>query len=133
MSTGGGVIGFNGVGLDDIDNCFRLGGDGQQRQGSSRLIDLGGGGVFDPDAGVAAPQGAYQIQQEYWVKSPAFATVNNKLIAIREQWQAYGTITFAYGATVDGRLVTVSDSSIVPAGPGRDYVAHLTCTWEVIP
>lgn len=131
MATGSGVIAFNGVGLDNTDSVYRKPGGGQQRQGRSRVIDLGGAGVFDPDAGVDAPQVPYQVRQPYRFQG-AHATIAAKLAAIQAQWMKTGTITFGNGGTATGRLIEIVENE-VKSLTGQEHVIDVSCVWEVVP
>lgn len=132
MATGPGIVAFNGVGLDNADFVFRLAGGGENRRGSSRVIDLGGGGVFDPDAGVAAPRSTYTVTQPYRLQA-GNATVSAKAAAIRAQWLQVGTCTKGDGSTFTGRLIDISENEAKPSQNAEIYILDITCTWEVMP
>lgn len=134
MSTSIRIVNFRTVSLDNAARVYtKLGAGGRQYSGQSRLIDLGGGGVFDPDAGIAAPKSPYRITQSYTIRGTE-AQASTKVDEIELEWMESGTLTTGNAGTLTGRLV---DIRVVPVKTVRTNdnlaVYDVDCTWEIIP
>lgn len=130
MTTSRGIVAFNGVTLDDTTYTYRKAGQGSQtKNGRSRLIDLGGGGTFDPDAGQAAPKTPYQITESYRIQGTE-AQASTQVNVIENEWMESGTLTTGNAGTYTGRLISVE---VVNVKTGTVAIYDVTCTWEIIP
>lgn len=128
------IVAFDGVGLAVTDGCYPVadGSDFEWRM-SSRVVELGGGGYFDPDAGTTAPKPPRNISQAYNVKLANYAAVKAILVAMEAKMGAEGDVTYDDAASRTGRLIGFSHSRIGLSMAADYWAARMTCTWEVMP